>query len=474
MKRYLALSLLTLVVAGCDAMTAHTNVVARAGSHQLTVDGTVDMLAANPEIPARQEVVQSIADLWVDYTILTELAMEDTTFVDLDLEPMLQPYVEQQMFMQLRDQVMTGDTVISDDELERLYEEQAPGLRIRARHILFSFPDEATSAQRDSVMALAESVHERAVAGADFSELAREHSADPGTASQGGDLGWFQRGNMVEPFEEAAFALEVGEVSDVVETPFGLHIIKLDDRDSPALDDVRANFRRQVINERQQASLQSYVDGLREPREITIQRGAEDVARDLAENPAAALRGRAASREIVSWDDGSLTAQELATVFGRMPPQQRAQYAAMDDEQIGSILQEVSTNELVLGDARERGITVPEEEQDSIRGLIREQLQLMVTNAELVGSVQEGETEAEAVQRRVRAYLDGVLTGQHSLLPMGALPHVLRNERDWQVNNAAFAAVIEGLEERRGSADTATGDSAPEPPAQPVVPDSVR
>lgn len=76
----------------------------------------------------------------------------------------------------------------------------------------------------------AQEVLEKVNAGEDFSELAKEYSEDPGSASRGGDLGWFGRGAMVPAFEEAAFALESGQTSDLVETDFGYHIIKVNDK----------------------------------------------------------------------------------------------------------------------------------------------------------------------------------------------------------------------------------------------------
>lgn len=468
MKRYPAVLALALVALGCDAMTAHTGLVARAGQYELTITEAAELMAANPQIPAQTEVVGSLADIWVDYTILAELVSRDSTLENLDLGPMVRPYTESRIFSQLREQVVTADTVIDEDQLERLYQEQAPGLRVRARHVLLSVPAGADEAARDSVRELADSLREMAAEGADFAALAREHSEDPGSARTGGDLGWFERGRMVKPFEDAAFALQPGEVSDVVETPFGLHIIKVEERESPSMDADRAGqFREQVIGQRRQASLNEYVEQLREPLELEIQQGATDIVRSLADDPADRMTGRAGSRELVNWRGGELTAAEFMDVMRRLPPQQRAQYAAAPDEAIETMLREIATNELVLGDAAERGITVPQEEQDSIRDLIREQLIEVAADAGLSGTPQEGETRTEAVERRVHALLQGVLSGQRNLLPLGSLPYVLRNEVDWQVHERTFPEVVEELDERRAE----QSGQMPAPPQGAPVPD---
>jgi len=84
--------------------------------------------------------------------------------------------------------------------------------------------DSAKAAARATAQMLLDSIS----AGGDFQELAKEYSDDPGSAVQGGDLGWFRPGTMVREFEDAAFALLDGQVSDVVETEFGFHIIKVE------------------------------------------------------------------------------------------------------------------------------------------------------------------------------------------------------------------------------------------------------
>jgi parvulin-like peptidyl-prolyl isomerase len=104
----------------------------------------------------------------------------------------------------------------------------APPGSIRTSHVLISYEgaERATSTRsKQEAQELAEDIAKRAKAGEDFEELAKAYSDCP-TAEKGGDLGFFKKGRMVKPFEDASFALEPGQVSDVVETKFGYHVIK--------------------------------------------------------------------------------------------------------------------------------------------------------------------------------------------------------------------------------------------------------
>lgn len=136
----------------------------------------------------------------------------------------------QQLYLQL--QLRDASPVeVTEDELLARFREARPTLQQRPRTVTLRQvvvspePSEAAvEAAREKAEALLDSIE----GGADFAELARRHSDDPGTAEAGGDLGWFRRGRMVREFEEAAFALYDGQVSDLVETDFGFHIIKVE------------------------------------------------------------------------------------------------------------------------------------------------------------------------------------------------------------------------------------------------------
>ncbi|HXV37118.1 MAG TPA: peptidylprolyl isomerase [Myxococcota bacterium] len=165
-----------------------------------------------------------------------------------------------------------------ENELRALYEQRASLYdvpeQVRARHILLSVAADASPEQREAVRLRAEGLLERVRAGADFAELAREHSEDPGSRSEGGDLGFFARGQMVGAFEEAAFAREPGELGELVETEYGFHILQVEEHRAA-----------------QQRSFEKVRDEL--AREMMSQELARTEARARAERLAEAIRNGA-------------------------------------------------------------------------------------------------------------------------------------------------------------------------------------
>lgn len=165
---------------------------------------------------------------------------------------------------------------ISDAEVKKFYDDNKDKFQqpesVRASHILVGVDAKATDEEKKKAKEKAEALLKKIKDGADFSELAKKESTCP-SSQQGGDLGEFGRGQMVPPFEKAAFALKPGEVSDVVETKFGYHIIKLTEkkeaREVP-LDQVKDRIRDYLKNQETQKKIGDYIAALKKDAKIEL------------------------------------------------------------------------------------------------------------------------------------------------------------------------------------------------------------
>jgi peptidyl-prolyl cis-trans isomerase D len=153
-------------------------------------------------------------------------------------------------YVVLNNDVLQAQVAVSDAEVQEFYKSNAKAYSVdeqrRASHILIAAKKDASDAEKAKAKAKAESLlAEVRKNPASFAKLAKENSQDPGSAERGGDLDFFGKGAMVKPFEDAAYKLKQGEVSDVVQSDFGFHIIQLTDV-KPAmvkpLDEVRAQI----------------------------------------------------------------------------------------------------------------------------------------------------------------------------------------------------------------------------------------
>jgi len=168
------------------------------------------------------------------------LFIKKTTVNEADLRIFYQEHPEE---FQTSDQFKIEFFILSSDhfkkfvkvrerEVRRYYKKNTEKYftppEIKARHILLKLPQDATKEKQIEKQEKLQKILTKIKSGASFEELAKVHSED-GTAADGGDLGWFKPGEMVPAFETAAFALKAGEVSSIVNSPFGLHLIKVEE-----------------------------------------------------------------------------------------------------------------------------------------------------------------------------------------------------------------------------------------------------
>ena len=197
----------------------------------------------------------------LQYVIENELMAEAGQNDGLDKAPTFPAREKYHDRRALRDAFFDVDitNAVTEDAAKKIYDEKIatmkPQQEIHARHILVATEDEAKK------------VAERLKNGEDFATVAKEVSKDAG--AEGGDLGFFTRGQMLKPFEDAAFALDVGQISAPVQTQFGWHIIKVEekrDQPLPTFDQVKGTIMGQLV----QQKAQEVVGGLRDKAKIDV------------------------------------------------------------------------------------------------------------------------------------------------------------------------------------------------------------
>ena len=176
---------------------------------------------------------------------------------------------------QLLDRRLGAEATPTEEDIVAFYESRKEEMTVpesvRASHILVKFADGDDDTAKAAKKTEAEAIRKSLLAGADFAETARAESDCP-SGSSGGDLGEFGRGQMVVPFETAAFAQPVGEVGELVETQFGYHIIKVTGKTEGherSLDEVRDQIRNTLLNRRRGEAFQDYIQELRAAATIT-------------------------------------------------------------------------------------------------------------------------------------------------------------------------------------------------------------
>ncbi|SDR60895.1 peptidyl-prolyl cis-trans isomerase C [Rhizobiales bacterium GAS113] len=203
-------------------------------------------LQSVPEAAKRDYLIRFLADLKLGAQAAEAAKLQDTP----DFAARMQYY---------RDKILLDDLMVKEgakadtpEARKKLYDDTVtklpPETELHARHILVE--DEA----------IAKQVAERAKKGEDFAALSKEFSKDPGSATDGGDLGWFTKDKMVKEFSDAAFKLEPGQTSDPVKSQFGWHVIKVEEKRTkpvPAFEEVKDRIGTYLVQKAQQEFLLS-------------------------------------------------------------------------------------------------------------------------------------------------------------------------------------------------------------------------
>lgn len=184
---------------------------------------------------------------------------------------------QQMQAMKLVEKEVTPTVTVNDADVNDFYTKNPNQFQepeaVHVQHILLRTPENADDATKKKAKAEAQSVLDKLKKGGDFAALAKQYSQDPGSAPNGGDLGFVQKGRTVPAFEQAAFAMKPGQLSGVAESPFGFHVIKMlehrDARTVPLLE-VKAQIEQYLKNQKTQEKTHEYVEKLKSKGKVQI------------------------------------------------------------------------------------------------------------------------------------------------------------------------------------------------------------
>ena len=195
-----------------------------------------------------------------------------------------------------------------------------------------------------------------ALDGADFAELATEHSDDPGSAQRGGSLGWFSRGRMVAPFEQAAFGTEPGKVvPEVVETQFGFHVIKVEDKRKRPFEELRGEIEEQLARPERMDAERAYVTRLMEDSHVEfVESNVDTLIALVDQGPDTQLTEEQRRLPLATYEGGGFELQEIWRLYRALPPSNQGMIAGLDQAGMIQALSQLMQRRILLDRARTR------------------------------------------------------------------------------------------------------------------------
>jgi len=271
--------LISFVLFACGK-TDNSKVLATIDDEKITINEFNKELDKIPINMKMMVATQSGKKNYLEKIIMKKLllreASKENIEKDSEFQERLKEIKEQLIIESLLKKKINVDAQISEADLKQYYEKNKETFKrdreINTRHILLNTEDEARQ------------IKEKILKGEDFAELARRYSIDPSAKTNGGEIGYHPKGTLLPEYEAAAFKLKkVGQVSDIVKTKFGYHIIKLEGIRPPSyvpFEEVKDFIKQKIAQEKQTQALEKYITNLKSTAKITIN---EDLLKEEAQ-----------------------------------------------------------------------------------------------------------------------------------------------------------------------------------------------
>lgn len=450
MRRFGAvLVVLPLVACGAlrDAFSAHAHDAATAAGQSLTAEQLAGWASQVKGMPLQADNLQRLARIWVDYTLFgNSLArgrsIEDSSMI-LDA---MWPLVSQAKWNHFRERLVAGRTNLKGAQVDSAY--NAGVIRafqqIQVQVPATASPDVMAQGKRklDGVWAQLRASH-----GANFGALARKYSEDNQSKNAGGYLGAFAKGTLPPPFEVPAWKLAPGEMSGVVQTPYGFHIIR-----RPPLSEIRDSFALSVQQGIDETFDSTYNERLRTQRHLTVITGSLAAARAALQDADAAEEN---TTKLVTYDGGSFRIKDLVRWLHALDPQLASSVPGATDTQLTTVLQTLCTRDMLLQQADSAHVTLNADDWQTIKATYDSTIAhleeaLQVTPRMLQDSSSSPDGRAAMAAAHVNQYLADVVSRRRGFLGVPPfLATVLRASAPWSLNSAGIQRATEQAQAER-------------------------
>jgi peptidyl-prolyl cis-trans isomerase C len=270
--RMLSIMVIVTVIAPHGLLAQDKEVLAKIGNKTITVSDLNKVIGFyEPEqrkaIDKNPQIKENILWQMIRSTVVANIAKKKGFDKKPDIRNQQEMMVNNFLAAVYLQKEIIDKITINDDKARSYYKDHTETFKtpemIRARHILIKVETSATDEEKKNAKSKAEEVLAKIKKGEDFSKLASEVSDDPGTKDKGGDLDFFSKGSMVPAFEEVAFSLKPGEISGIIETEYGYHLIKMEEKKDAHIEpyeNIKDKVKDQALQEMRKAAVTEFVD----------------------------------------------------------------------------------------------------------------------------------------------------------------------------------------------------------------------
>jgi len=445
-----------------DALTAHVDVVAKAGSQELSVNRLGDLLGgAKLQVPVTRQNAQIIADIWTGYQQIAYAAAHSDSLTDKKaIDQAVAPMVNATKLQHFMDSV--SKSFKADSGGEAAYN-QAAGDLVAARHILIGYKNPAvppSSAEKDSLRKKAEMVRAQ-LTDANFTDMVKKYSTDPGAAQNNGNYGVFEKTAMVPQFSNAIVSLKPGEISQPVESQFGFHIIQ-----RLPYAQVKTEFAQKYSQAAQGVAMKKYLAQAETTAKIQVKDNAVAAIKTAARDP---NKHRTDHTTLATFNGGDLTVSDFLGWVETAPPNQQILQRIPDapDSILKPFVTQLATQQVLLKRANDAKVDLTQKEKDSMYGELTQLVSqvwqtLNVDPKSLADSAKSTAEKERLAAARVDNYLDRMLAGQAQLLTVPTpLKKILDAKYEASINDAGLDRAFERAQHVRASADSLKAANTP-------------